>query len=118
MERIVGVIHLIDAEDSFQATLVERLVMGYERETGYLGFYLLPNFREDRSILCIGGAQAMHLTAPVVVIFRFWFDERVELIHYLAAANYDNANRAYRTALVVGCFKIYCCKVLHISWVY
>ena len=75
VEGIVGIVHLIDAEHGFQATLVERLVVGYEREAGYLGLYLLPHFWEDRCIICIGSAQSMHLTAPVVVILRFGFDK-------------------------------------------
>ena len=79
VKLIVRIVHLIDAEDRSQATLVERLVMGHERETGYLRLYLLPNLGEDGSVICIGGAQAMHLATPVVVIFRLRFDERVEL---------------------------------------
>ena len=96
VELIVGIVHLIDAEDSLQATFIKSLVVSYEREPGYLGLYLLPYIGEDRSLFCIRGTQTMHLTASVVVILRFGLDERVELVHYLSATYYDNAYRAYR----------------------
>ena len=56
VERIIGIVHLIDAEDRFQAALVERLVVGYERQTGYLWLYLFPHFGEDGRIFSICGA--------------------------------------------------------------
>ena len=90
VELIVGIVHLIDAEDSLQATFIKSLVVSYEREPGYLGFYLLPYDREDWSFFSIRGTQTMHLTAPVVVILRFGLDERVELVYYLSATYYDN----------------------------
>ena len=97
VELIVGIVHLIDAEDSLQTTFIKSLVVSYEREPGYLGFYLLPYVREDRSLFRISGAEAVHLTEPVVVILRFGLDERVELVYYLSATYYDNAYRAYRS---------------------
>ena len=96
VELIVGIVHLIDAEDSLQTTFIKSLVVSYEREPGYLGFYLLPYDREDWSFFSIRGTQTMHLTALVVVILRFGLDERVELVYYLSATYYDNAYRAYR----------------------
>lgn len=96
VELIVGIVHLIDAEDSLQTTFIKSLVVSYEREPCYLGFYLLPYIGEDRSHFRISGAEAVHLTAPVVVILRFGLDERVELVHYLSATYYDNTYRAYR----------------------
>ena len=118
VERIVGIVHLIDAEDGFQTAFVKSLVVGHEGEARYHGFYLPPNVREDGGILRIGGAQAVHHAATEGIILRLGLDERVELIHYLTATHYDYAHRADRRPLVVGCFKIYCCKVLHIRCVY
>ena len=68
--------------------------MGYERKAGYLGLYQLPNFGEDRCILGIISTKAMHLAAPVVVVFWFGLDERVELVHNLTTPHYDDAHRA------------------------
>ena len=58
VELIVGIVHLIDAEDSLQTTFIKSLVVSYEREPGYLGFYLLPYDREDWSFFSISGAEA------------------------------------------------------------
>ena len=75
VEVVVGIVHLIDMEHGFQTTLIESLVVGYERKTGYLGLYLLPYVRKDRGVVSIGGTQTMHLTTPIFVIFRFGLDE-------------------------------------------
>ncbi len=90
VELIVGIVHLIDTEYCFKTTLVEGLVVGHKRETGYLGFYLLPHIGEDGRIFGVGCTQAMYLTAPVVVILRFWLDERVELVHNLTVPHHDD----------------------------
>lgn len=113
VEIVVGIVHLIDAEDGFQAALVERLVMSHKRKPRYLRLYLLPHFGKNRRTVCIRSAKTMHLTAPVVVILRLRLDERVETIHHLTSSNNNHANRAYRRTLIVGGFKIYSCKVFH-----
>ena len=83
VELIVGIVHLIDTEDGFQAALVKGLIMGYQRQSIDKSLYLLPYFGEDRGILCIFCTKSMHLTAPVIIILRFGLDEGIELIHYL-----------------------------------
>ena len=67
---------------------------GNEREVGYLGLYLSPDLGEDGSIFGIISTEAMHLAAPVVVVFWFGLDEGVELIHYLAAPHHYYAHGA------------------------
>ena len=113
VEVVVGIVHLIDTEDGFQAALVERLVMRHKRKPRYLRLYLLPHFGKNRRIVRVCSAKTMHLTAPVVVILRLRFDERVEAIHHLTTSNNNHANRAHRRTLIVGGFKIYSCKVFH-----
>ena len=113
VEVVVGIVHLIDAEDGFQAALVERLVMCHKRKPRYLRLNLLPYFGEDRRTVCIRSAKTMHLTAPVVVILWLWLDERVETIHHLTSSNNNHANSAYRRTLIIGGFKIYSCKIFH-----
>ena len=115
---VVRIIHLIHAEYSFQTTFVKSLVVRHERESRYLGLYPFPHLRKYWRIFSIGSAKAVHLTAPVVIIFRFRLDERVKLIHHLTVTHYNDANRANLTALVVSRFKIYCGKVLHVRTTY
>ena len=118
IELIVGKVHLIDTEDSFQTTLVEGLVMSHQRQSLNKRLYLPPHFGEYGCILCIFSTKAMHLTTPVVIILRLWLDKRIELIHYLPTPHYHYANRAHRRAMVVGSLKIYGCEVLHIYLLY
>ena len=87
--------------------------MSHKRKPRYLRLYLLPHFGENRRIVRVYSAKTMHLTAPVVVILRLRFDERVEAIHHLTSSYNNHANRAYRRTLIVGGFKIYSCKVFH-----
>ena len=55
----------------------------------------------------------MHPCVPIRVILRLWLDETVVAIHNLTIYYYHNANGAYACALLVGCLKIYSCKILH-----
>lgn len=73
VELVVGVVHLIGAEDRFQAGFVEPFVVGDERKEGpsgsggFLvgeaeqGLYLCPYLREDRGFLGVLTAEAMNL---------------------------------------------------------
>ena len=115
IEHVVGIVHLIDTEDGFQAALIEGLVVGHKGKIGNLGLYLLPYLGKDGSILGIISTQAVHLTAPVVVIIWLWLDERVEPVSNLTVTHDDDANSADRRPFVVGCFKVYCSKVLHLT---
>ena len=112
-ELIVGIVHPIDAEDGFEATLVEGSVVGHKGQTLYQRLYLCPDFREDGGIFCVFPAKAMNLRTPVVVVVRLGLNEGVERIDYLAVTNDNDTNRANRTALIIGGLKIYCCKFLH-----
>ena len=75
VERIIRVVHLVSAEDGLQTTLIESLVMGYEGKSLDQWLYLLPNFREDRGILCILTRETMHLGIPIVIVVGLWFDQ-------------------------------------------
>jgi len=112
-ELIVGIVHPIDAEDGFEATLVEGPVVGHKGQTLYQRLYLCPYFREDGGVFCVFPAKAMNLRTPVVVVVRLGLNEGVERIDYLAVTNDNDTNRANAAALVVSRFKIYSCKISH-----
>lgn len=92
VELIVRIVHLVNTKDGLKAAFVEGFIVGHERQTGYLRFYLPPHFREYGCIFHICGTQAMHAATPVVVIRRFGLDERIELVDYLTATNDNHAN--------------------------
>ena len=87
VELVVGVVHLICAEDRFQAGFVEPFVVGDEREEGLSGsgsflvgeaeqgLYLCPYLWEDRGFLGVFTAEAVNLGAEVVVVVGLWLDE-------------------------------------------
>ena len=52
-ELIVGIVHPIDAEDGFEAALVEGPVVGHKGQTLYQRLYLCPDFGEDGGIFCV-----------------------------------------------------------------
>lgn len=75
IEIIVGIIHLVDPEDGFQAVLVERLVVGDEGESlnqrGYLCLYLAEYGR----IVGILAGESVHLCAETAVVVGLRLDE-------------------------------------------
>ena len=107
IELIIGIIHLINAEDGFQTVLVEGFVMSHKRQAALAvhavdafdavlleqGFHLFPHEREDGRILGVFGAKPMHLSTPVVVIFWLGLDEGIKSIDNLSVANDDDTNR-------------------------
>ena len=115
-EGVVGVIHLVRAEHGLQATLVEGLVVRHQGQSLDERLYLPPHGGEDGGLRCVGGAEAVHAAAPVVVVFGLGLDERVKPVGYLSAAHHHDAHGAHRRALVVGRFKVYGCEVLHVSF--
>ena len=113
VELVVRVVHLIDTHHGFQAALIKRLVVGHEGQAFNQRLYLRPHLGKDGSFFRIFTAEAMHLAAPVVIVVRLRLNERIERIHYLAISHNDNTYRTNAAALVVGCLKIYRCKIPH-----
>ena len=112
-ELILGIIHLIGAEDCTKATLIKWSVMGNQGQSLNQGFYPCPHVWENGSLLGILTAKAVNLGTPIVIVVRLWMNERVELIHNLSVPNDDHTNRTYRRTIIVGRFKIYSCKISH-----
>ena len=112
---MVWIIHLIYTEYGLQTTFIERFIMCHKWQPLYQRLYLRPDLREYWSILCIFLTKAMYLATPIILIVRLRLDERIECIYDFAIANNDNPHRTNTTTLVIGCFKIYSCKVSHDS---
>jgi hypothetical protein len=111
IKKIVGIIHLIDAEDGLQASFVKGTVVGYQGEAFYQGLYLLPYLGKDGGFLGVFPAKAVDLRAPIGIVVRLGLDEGIELFRNLPVPHDDNANGTNAAALVVGCLEIYGCKV-------
>ena len=86
IELVIRIIHLIATEHSFQATLVERLVMGHQRKSFDQWLNLCPHLREHRGVFCILSSQTMHLRTPIIIVVRLRLNQGIERIHYLAIA--------------------------------
>jgi hypothetical protein len=114
IKLIVGVVHLIATEGSLQTPFIKWFVVGNEGQALYQWFYLCPYLGEDAGVLGVLTAEAMNLTAPVVIVVRLWLDEGVVSVNYLTIADDDDADGADAAALVVGGFEVYCCKVFHL----
>ena len=114
MELVIRIVHLIDTEDCFEAAFVKSFVVGYERQTFNDWLNLRPHFWEDRSILGVFCRLTLYLTAQVVVVFRLWLYQRIELISYLSTSYYNYANGTNGRTFVIGCFKVNCCEIFHL----
>ena len=87
-ELVVGVVHLINPEHCFQATLVKRFVVGHQEQALNQGFYLRPDVRENRCIIGICTAKAVNLGTPIVVVVRLRLNERIECIDNLPSRSF------------------------------
>lgn len=114
-ERIVRIVHLVHAEDGLQATFVESFIVGNKGKAFNKRFYLRPYLWEYGGIVGIVTAQSMHLAAPVIIIVRLWLNKRIERIYYLAIPYNYYTNTTNTASFVVCRFKIYRCKVFHLS---
>lgn len=113
-ELVVGIIHLIATEDGFQTCLVERLVVGNERQPFYQRLYLSPHLGKDGSLLSVVSRKTMHPCACIIIIVGFGLDERIESIGDLAIPHNHHPNRTNACALVVGRLEVYCRKISHL----
>lgn len=112
-EFIIGIIHLIHAENRFQAALVEAAVVRHQRQPLDHRRHLRPYFREHRSALRILRTQTVHATAEPLVILRLRTDETVELVDYLPSPYDHHPDRAHAAAALVGGLEIYGGEIGH-----
>ena len=75
--------------------------MRYQWQSLNQRLYLFPDFGKYWGISCIIAAQAMYLTAPIIIVFWFWLDERVKCIYNLFTTYYHDAYRT-RSLLAVS----------------
>jgi len=113
IERIVGIVHLIHAEYSLEASLIKGFVVSHKRQSFYLGLYLLPHIGEDGRFLSVLTAEPIDAGTNVIIIVGLGMDKRVELVYFLAITDYDDADRAYTGPLEVGCLEVYRCEIFH-----
>ena len=110
---IVRVIHLVAAEDRFQAALVKGFVVSHQRQSLDEGLNLCPHVRKHGRIVGVFMPQAVDALAPVAVIVGLGLDEGIECVHNAAVTHNDNAHRAHAGALAVGGLKIDGGKISH-----
>ena len=101
VENIVRIIHLINPVNGLQAAFIEAGVVRHKWVIFQQRMDLLPDLREHRRILCIFRAQAVHLAAEPLVVFRLRMDETVERIDDDVIADDNHADAAHAARLLV-----------------
>ena len=96
MKFVVGIIHLIDAECGFKATLIKCFVVSHQRQLFDEWLDLLPHFGKYWSIIGVGDTESVHSATPIIVIFRLRLDERVEILINKPSKNYNHYHVAHR----------------------
>ena len=113
MKNILRVIHTVHLEHSPQAALIERTVVGHQRQPFYQRSHLLPHIGEYRRIGSILQGKAVHPGIPVTVILRLGLYEAVEAVYYLSTPHNHYSHTAHTGTLLIGYLKIYGCKIFH-----
>lgn len=113
VELVVRIAHLIHLEHLFETTLVKPGIVRHQRQAFDLRDYLLPYIREHWRVFRVLRAQAVHLLAEPLVVFRFGVDQAVETVHDFPAADDDDAHAAHAGAALVGRLEVHCCKIPH-----
>ena len=80
MKNILRVIHAVHLEHSPQTSLVERTVVGHQRQPFYQRSHLLPHIWKYRRISSILQGKAVYPGIPVTVILRLRPDKTVETV--------------------------------------
>ena len=112
-ERIVGVVHLIDAEHGLEAALVEGTVVRHERQPFDQWLDLSPHDGEYGRVVGVLVREAVHALAEPCVVVGFGMDERVERVGDDTAAHHHHTHAANAAALPVGGLEVYGGKVGH-----
>ena len=122
-EAIAGIMKAVGAENGFEAAFVEAGVVGNKGNIGrkYIRFksgqdavfHLVPDVREERSILGIVGTEAVDLLAEPGVVVRIRMDKAVEGVHHFPIAHDDYAHGANAGGATVSGFKVYDDCVVH-----
>ena len=86
-EGVIGIVHLVNSEDSLEATLVKSPVVSHQWESCNPGFYLCPYLGEHASLLGVLLGKPMYAGTLVGIVFGFGLDERVVAVHYLTISN-------------------------------
>src|SRR5574344_2632112 len=80
VEWVVGIVHLIGPENSFQATLVKWTIVGYKRQISNKWRYLFPYYGEDVGIVGVCFRQSMDLCIEIAVVIRFGMNQPIHTI--------------------------------------
>ena len=111
IEEIIGIVHLVTAEDGLQTVLIEVFVMRHQGKSFNHRRHLLPYLREDRGIIRIHVSQAVNPCIPIVVVIRLRLDQGLEGVDNLSTANDNYTDAADACHLPIGRLEIYRCEI-------
>ena len=72
VKTVTWVFHVVDAERRFEAALVKRAVVGYQRQAFNQWFDFTPNFRKWLRVGRVAGRDAVYLGIEVRIIIGHW----------------------------------------------
>ncbi len=117
IEPIGGVGYPIVQVRRPQATLVERAVVGHERQVGDEFCGALPHLRESGGGCGVAGRKTVDARVPIGIEVGSGADQLIEFFVYYAIAHDHHPDTANTGTVVVSRFEIYRCEVFHTVWV-
>jgi hypothetical protein len=69
--------------------------------------------RECRLPVGVSAGESVNLSSPVCIIIGSRLNQTIEFVNNLTASHYHNTDATHAGASAIGCFKVYCYKVLH-----
>lgn len=87
VEFIVRIVHLIAAENGFQASFIESGIVRDQRQSLDEWFYPCPYAWKYRSIVGVVVTKAMYLLAEPLVVVRLWLYQRIEPVYHFPTSH-------------------------------
>ena len=114
IEPIFGIGHAIKPENGPQASLVERTVVGDQRQSFDVRGDVGPHFREIGGIGRVGVGHPMNCGCETTVKIGSRTDQPIKRIDDLPLAYDYDPYAAYAGPLAIGRLEIYGCKIFHL----
>lgn len=113
IELIFRIVHDIFLKHRPQTALVKLTVVSHQRQPLDKRLYLAPHIWKFRCVSHILQCQPMHPCVPIREEVGMRINKAVELVGNLSVSHHNHSHAAHTAVALVGCLKIYRCKILH-----
>ena len=113
IELILRIVHDIFLKHRPQTALVKLTVVSHQRQPLDKRLYLAPHIGKFRCVSHILQCQPMHPCVPIREEVGMRINKAVELVGNLSVSHHNHSHAAHTAVALVGCLKIYRCKILH-----